>query len=82
MSVLTDAQATLAALQTARDSRLANGAVKEVYRAGKRMVKENATITEINDRIADLEDEIADLLAAEGTGRRRRHGIRLRYNGR
>lgn len=61
-------QADRDALAVARLSRLTTGVVKEVSRAGRKLVKENATLEDLNFAIAELDASIAN---AGGTRRRR-----------
>lgn len=65
-------QADLEALQSARITLLKGDAVKEVARDGRRLVKFQPSIPDINNAIALLEREIADLTATTNGTRRRR----------
>lgn len=65
-------RADRAAIYSARLSFLTTGAVKEVSRSGRKLVKDNPTLKDFNDALALIDaDIIAAQAAADGTRRRR-----------
>lgn len=58
----------LAALRVARTELLTNGGFKEVWRDGRKIVYDRASIADLNAAIKDVESQIAMLEAAEAAG--------------
>jgi hypothetical protein len=56
--------AELAALRTARTELLTNGGVKEVWRDGRKVVYNTASVKDLNDAIKDTEARLAAAEAA------------------
>ena len=71
---LETAQESLAALKAARQSRLVNGAVKQVRRGDRVLIYDNASAEEIDRAIDRIEQEIENLTNA-AAGRPRRSAI-------
>lgn len=74
-----EVQADRDAVYAARLSFLTTGAVKEVSRAGRRLVKASASLAEFDRALAALDAEIARL-GCEADGTRRRRAFTLGYS--
>ena len=76
---LTDLQADLEKLKTARIQMLTKGGVKEVWRDGRRLVYNVASLKDLNDAIALYEGLIIDAGAAAGTVKKRHRALSVRF---
>jgi hypothetical protein len=73
-------KATLATLKATRVEIATTGGIKEVWRDGRRMVFERASLKDLNDLIATYETMIADAEATNaGTGRKRYRALGVRF---
>lgn len=71
--------AELAALRTARTELLTTGGIKEVWRDGRKVVYNSASLKDLNDAIADTEARLAAVSATNAGGRYR--ALRPRFGG-
>lgn len=75
---LSQLQADLVALKSARISLLTGGQIKEVWREGRRIVYNVASVGDINDAIAEYAELIAAATAPANTPRKFR-ALRVRF---
>lgn len=72
MATIEELQADRDAIAAARQLFLTNGQVKQVTRAGRTMIMENATLGDLDRALARIDAQIGVLNAAAGGCRRRR----------
>lgn len=78
MATVQELQADRDAVYAARLSFLTTGSVKEVSRAGRRLVKDNPSLKDLDGALATLDAEIARL-GHEAAGTRRRRAFTLGF---
>jgi hypothetical protein len=76
---LDDLKADLIRLRSARISMLTGGQVKEVWREGRRIVYNVASVADLDRAITLYEGLIADAAAAEGTTKKRFRALSVRF---